>query len=70
MVRGWIVADVLSLVLLPTTALASAFSDRLPSNVVVGQSAGPRLMRGENEPAVPSPEPQTATYGRTVWSDD
>lgn len=46
MVRGWIVAlvvvaDVLPLVLLLTTALASAFSDRLPSNVVVGRSAGP-----------------------------
>ena len=45
MVRGWVVAlvvvaDVLSLVLLLTTALASAFSDRLPSNVVVGHSAG------------------------------
>ena len=46
MVRGWVVAlvvvaDVLSLVLLLTTALASAFSDRLPSNVVIGHSAGP-----------------------------
>jgi hypothetical protein len=45
-VRGWVVAllvvaDVLPLVLLLTTALASAFSDRLPSNVVVGRSAGP-----------------------------
>jgi hypothetical protein len=44
-VRGWVVAlvvvtDVLSLVLLLTTALASSFSDRLPSNVVVGHSAG------------------------------
>jgi hypothetical protein len=44
MVRGWValvvVADVLSLVHLLTSALASAFSDRLPSNVVVGHSAG------------------------------
>ena len=45
MVRGWVVAlvvvgDVLPLVLLLTTALASAFSDRLPSNVVVGHLAG------------------------------
>jgi hypothetical protein len=44
-VRGWVVAlvvvtDVLSLVLLLTTTLASSFSDRLPSNVVVGHSAG------------------------------
>ena len=46
MVRGWVVAlvvvaDILSLVLLLTTALAFAFSDRLPSNVMVGHSAGP-----------------------------
>ena len=46
MVRGWVVAlvvvaDVLPLVLLLTTALASAFSDRLPSIIMLGHLAGP-----------------------------
>lgn len=49
--RGWVVAsaifaalvvlyDVLSLVLLLITALASAYFDRLPKGVAVGHSAG------------------------------
>ena len=46
MVRGWVVAlvvvaEVLSLVLLLTTALASALSDRLPSIIMLGHLAGP-----------------------------
>ena len=45
MVRGWVVAlvvveEVLSLVLLLITALPSAFSDRLPSIIMLGHLAG------------------------------
>jgi hypothetical protein len=50
--RGWVVAsavfaalvvlyNVCSLVLLLIAALASAYSDRLPSGVALGHSAGP-----------------------------
>jgi hypothetical protein len=55
--RGWAVVsvifaavvalwDVLSLVLLLITALASAASDRLPSNVALRHSAGPFFWGG------------------------